>query len=169
MWEVLDSLANIILGNCKGPIVEVGVGKSTQVLAKHAQAHNVTLYSCDIKPFRCLFKDHICFTGPSFSFMDQFGGHPSIVFLDGCHDYEILQKEVEFFLSKLLPGGVIFIHDTLPPTKTHLRRNRCSNAHLVRRELEIREDINCFTWPYTANNCGLSMVQKQPECIVDLL
>ena len=169
MWEIVDKLTDIILTHVPGLIVEIGVGKSTEILAKHAQAHNVKLYSCDVKPFPPLFKDHFCFVGPSFSFMEQFGGHPSIVFLDGCHDYEILNEEVEFFLSKLLPGGVIFIHDTLPPTKKHLRKNRCSNAYLVRKELELREDVNCFTWPYTANNCGLSMVQKQPECIVDLL
>lgn len=169
MWSIVDSLADIILTHVSGPIVEIGAGKSTNVLAKHAQAHNVTLYSCDIKPFVPLFSNHICFTGSSFSFMDQFGGHPSIVLLDGCHDYEILKEEVRFFLSRLSPGGVIFIHDTLPPTKTHLRKNRCSNAHIVRKELELREDVNCFTWPYTANYCGLTMVQNQPECIVDAL
>jgi len=174
MWSIIDKLADIILTHVPGAIVEIGVGKSTEMLAKHAQAHNVKLYSCDIKPFRHRFNDHICFIGTSFDFMDQyfketFDDHPAIVFLDGCHNADILRKEVELFLPLMLNGGVIFIHDTLPPTKKHLRKDRCSDAYLVRKELENRSDVNCFTWLYTANNCGLTMVQQQPKCVVDFL
>ena len=38
---------------------------------------------------------------------------------------------------------------------------KVGNVYKVRQELETRDDIQIFTWPYTAANCGLTMVMKK--------
>lgn len=166
-WIVLDKLAGIILSHCHGPIVEIGMGESTRILARHAKDSSVKLYSCDVKRFNPANDNHHVFCGTSLNFIKQFNDRPALVFLDGCHDFAVVSQEVDFFLKVIAPGGVIFMHDTLPQTQRHLRRDRCSDAYRVRKELEERPDVNCFTWPYTANGCGLTMVQGRPECVVD--
>jgi len=86
----------------------------------------------------------------------------AVVHLDGCHDFEVVREEVMFFYQMLIPGGIIFIHDTYPPTEGHLTQGFCSDAYRVRQELEKEGFIpDLFTWPYTASNCGLTMITKR--------
>jgi len=167
MWIILDRIADVILQFRKGPIVEIGIGRSTRILSAIAQRHGVKLYSCDVKNFSQLFPDHVVYMGKSFDFMAQFSDTPAVVFLDGNHNYNVVKQEVEFFLPLLMDGGVIFMHDTLPPTPKHVSRDKCSDSYKLRKEMEANPEIDCFTWPYSANNCGLTMLMKNPKCAVD--
>ena len=82
--------------------------------------------------------------------------------IDADHSYEMAKREFEFFFKKLVPGGVIFIHDTLPPHKEYLSEEACHDCYKLRQELETRNDeMDCFSWPYTAGYQGLTMVMKK--------
>ena len=169
-FVIIDRLADIILRSAKGSVVEIGMGGSSHIMAKHANQAKVPYFSCDISPkFRGdMDKGHIHFPGKSEDFIKQFSGTPpALVLLDGCHEYEVVKMEFDFFLPKLVPGGVIFLHDTLPPKPQFVALNRCGTVYKLRHEIEERKDIEVFTWPYTAMNCGLTMVQKKPVCCVD--
>lgn len=166
-WIIIDKLTDIILQNREGCIVEIGSSvvnnSSTHILAKYAKAQDVKFYSCDIKAINSLFENHIVFVGESEKFMKQFNDIPSIVLLDGCHDSNIVEKEVNYFINKIIEGGIIFMHDTYPPSERYLQKEFSSNCYKVRQKLEKRKDINCFTWPYTAWNCGLTMIMKKEK------
>lgn len=173
-WDIMDALVPKILKYCPGDIVEVGMGESTTIFADHAYEKGVELYSCDIqmggmfKVFdKPIFEGHHCFIGRSESFMKEYEGTPSIVFLDGEHLYETVKKEVEFFLPKIVPGGVMFMHDTFPEhermTKTDPDGYSPGNIYKARQALECRTDVDVFTWPYSALNMGLTMVMKHEK------
>jgi hypothetical protein len=167
-WIIMDRLVDVILYHLRGCIVEVGIGYSTDILAKHANQYKVVLYSCDTNPDRGKLNEyHTIYKGTSFDFIKQFKGQPAVVFLDGCHQYEVVSVEAKFFLSLLLPGGVLFFHDALPPDERFIIPSRCGTSYLLRQELEKDPNYNCFTWPYTANKCGLTMVMKKPFCFTD--
>ena len=62
---------------------------------------------------------------------------------------------------------MIFLHDTYRITSPILRTDKDINepkmigdVYKVRNELESVDNIQTFTWPYTATNCGLTMVMK---------
>ena len=169
-WIILDRLVDVIVGNCGGCIVEIGMGYSTLLLVKHACQTSTTLYSCDIDPKKVRIKgetNHVVFHGTSVDFMNQFKDKPSVVFIDGSHHYEVAKEEADFFLEVLVPGGVMFFHDTFPPTSEYLQFTHCGDVYKLRHELENNPKLSCFTWPYTANSCGLTMVMKKPVCCVD--
>jgi predicted O-methyltransferase YrrM len=44
-------------------------------------------------------------------------GPYAFVYLDGSHDPDVVQREIDFFLPRLMPGGIIAVDDTetLPP------------------------------------------------------
>ena len=162
-WIILHYLTEVVLAHIKGCIVEIGIGESTKILAGHAEKNKINFYTCDLnRNCRKFCEKHVHFQGSSFDFMKQFNDIPSIVFLDGNHNYEIVSVEVEFFLEKLLAGGIIFLHDTYPPSEERLVKKYCSDSYRLRQEYEKRRDIvDCFTWPYTAINCGLTMIIKK--------
>jgi len=168
-WIILERLIEPILNNRKGCIVEIGMGASTPMFAKYAEKHKVKFYSCDknsLKTGQPLFKGHSIFEGISFDFMKQFNDTPAVVLIDGCHDYAVVKKEFEFFLDKLMEGGVIFLHDTLPPKENYLASNMSSDVYKLRQEIEKKGyvlNIDVFTWPYTAIDCGLTMVIKKEK------
>lgn len=173
-WVTIDRLADIIIAHsrdfsyqpepweAKGCIVDIGAGQSTHVLARHAQQWKIKQYTCDISPSRTLHDLHIVFQCPSSEFIKKFDDTPALVLLDGSHQYEDVIAEVEFFLPRLIEGGVIFIHDTYPPfDEWAIRYKHCGDVYKVRQELEKRDDIQVFTWPYTANSCGLTMIMNK--------
>ena len=174
IWVVIDRLADVILDNVEGCIVEIGIGASTLVLAKHAEEMGVKLYGCDKRGRVRLwamenidYDGFIVYHGRSFDFMDEFEEDKvALVFLDGNHDYDVVSKEFYFFLDRLTPGGVIFVHDTYYHwDKKILRRIKYKghDTYLFRQELEKRDDIWCLTWPYTAARAGLTMAMKKEK------
>jgi len=167
-WHMLVYICAGILRYNKGSIVEIGMGASTIELAHLARIAEVTLYSCDLmmggmfKAFNDkLFPDHICFIGKSEDFIKQFEGEPSIAFIDGQHDYEVVKMEGDFLLEKLKTGGVLFMHDTFPPSERLTAPNpKPHDVYKYRQELERNPDYDVFTWPYSSVNMGLTMVMK---------
>jgi hypothetical protein len=174
-WVILDRLTDIILYYVGGCIVEIGLGKSTKVLAKCAREAGVKHYAIDKSSSRCrgIEEDVECqhdgliiYNGLSLDFIKEFDDDPGLVFIDGCHNAKVVMQEAMFFIRKLRPGGVMFLHDTYPCEAWGIRTKsigKTSNTYLARWELENLKNIWCFTFPYTASACGLTMVMKRPE------
>ena len=170
-WIVLDKLVGVVLSNVKGCVVEIGAGYSTLVLAKQAEDVGVKLYSCDISTRKCdwvrkaiAYDGLVVFRGSSKAFLDQFDDVPAVVFIDGNHHYSTIKFESDFLLEKMPYGGVMFLHDTMPWQRTYEKKvgsNKEITTHILRKEFEKREDLECFTWPYTAVQCGLTMLLKK--------
>ena len=87
----------------------------------------------------------------------------ALVFIDGSHRYKVVIREVRLFLEKLTFGGVIFLHDTYPPEEWGRKSGgqHCGSVYKVRQKLEEDSSVWTFTWPYTAMDCGLTMVMKK--------
>jgi len=165
-WSILECLVPIILFYRPYCIVEIGAGASTIYLARAAEKFGVKLYSCDKSPRKnkVYFKDHIFIQKFSHDFIEEFDDIPAVVLIDADHKYEVAKMEFDFFFEKLIPGGVIFLHDTMPPDEEYLSETACADVYKLRQELEKRTDLDCFTWPYTAGYMGLTMViKKDPE------
>ena len=167
-WHLLVYICAGILKYKPGPIVEIGMGASSLEFAYLAQNAKVKFYSCDLVmggmfgAFKGkLFPEHICFIGKSEDFIKTFDDEPVIVFMDGQHDYEVVKMETRFFLKKMKPEGVLFMHDTFPPARHHLEKNpRPHDVYKMRQELERNPNYDVFTWPYSALGMGLTMVMK---------
>lgn len=171
-WIIMERLVDIVLSYVPGPVVEIGIGHSTWVLARHAMASGVPFYTCDIREGKCKWAEEVIkydklrvFCGRSFDLMKGFSVTPSVVFIDGDHQYQTLKTEVDFFLPLIPPGGMMFLHDTCTAAFRHekrlLERKRIINTPQVRKELEQRDDVDVLTWRYTAAECGLTMVLKK--------
>lgn len=175
----MDVLVPVILRNVDGCVVEIGAGASTSILSRHAEESGATFYSCDnsrekwdsvksdlegthYERSRQFFL-HL----PSLMFMHFFETRIrepiAVAFIDGCHRYNMTKSEARFFFGKLAEGGVMFLHDTLPPDEKLIGDGGLGEAYMVRQELEKVENADCFTWPYTAGGYGLTMVIKKPK------
>ena len=170
-WDIMDALVPKILKYVPGDIVEIGMGESTTVFADHAYQAGVRLYSCDIQMGgmfevfdKEIFLNHICYIGRSEDFMQEYNGYASIVFIDAEHNYEMIKKEVDFFLPRLLPGGVMFLHDTMPRYERQIKPDKHGwspgDVYRMRQELECNPKYDVFTWPYSAQDMGLTMVMN---------
>jgi len=164
-WSILDALVPIIVFYRPYCIVEIGAGESTLHLARIAETYGVTLYSCDKAPKKNIlyFEDHVFVQKFSRDFIEEFDDTPSVVLIDADHRYDVAKMEFDFFFEKLVPGGVIFLHDTMPPAKEFLIDDACSDVYRLRQELEKRDDLDCMTFPYTAGFMGLTMVMKREK------
>ena len=169
-WRIIVALGDIILKNVEGSLLEIGLGRSTPIFLKFAKDFNRDLYCFDIVERKCQWAEERgakVFLGNSVDLMAQFPNIPiAMGLIDGDHRYEIVIQEINFFLPKLTYGGIIFLHDTYPPTAEWIseKNKHCSNVYKVRQELETQDDLRIFTWPYTAANCGLTMImRKEPN------
>jgi hypothetical protein len=166
-WKIIELLVPVILYFRPYCIVEIGAGASTLYFARLAEEAGVKLYSCDKSPRKNIvyFPGHKFHQVMSEEFMENFDDTPGIVLIDANHSYEMAKKEFDFFFEKLVPWGVIFLHDTLPAHEEYLEPTACHDCYRLRQELEQRtEEMDCFTWPFTAGYQGLTMViKKDPE------
>ena len=173
-WAILDNLLPIILYHRKGCLVEIGVGVSTFFMCRHGYEYNRRVYSVDknpqkLKKYGCtgIYDGHYPVFCKSEEFMEVFDEPCAAVLIDGAHEYDIAKKEFTFFYGKLVEGGVIFIHDTNPPVvdgddpAALLHPIACGDVWRLRKEIEQNRDgMEVFTWPYTAQWMGLTMVLK---------
>lgn len=170
-WVVIDLLMPVILSYVQGSVVEIGIGHSTLILANHARAFGRNFHTCDIKAGRCLWAAtqiggmgvsiHDC---KSSKMMSEFNEQVAVGLIDGDHTAKTITREAAFFFEKLNPGGVIFLHDTCPVEFRYEKKREEGgkiDTFLVRKELEKRDDMDVFTWRYTAGECGLTMVMKK--------
>jgi len=168
VWIILDSLVPIILNNVEGCVVDIGIGTSTVVFHDHAIKFKKSHYTCDISKKKCRWARTVpeleVFEGQSLDFIKQFPNiSVALVFLDGDHRYATVVEEINFFLTKLSPGGIIFLHDTMPRSWDQVYSHACYDSYLVRQEMEKRKDLMTFTWPYTALALGLTMIMKKEK------
>ena len=172
-WIIIQRLGDIVLSRVSGAVFEVGIGKSTEMLKKIADDFGREMYSFDMHSSRCSWAEGIgcnVIRGKTKTTLNSFlNSFPDIAvalgLIDGRHDSITARMEVRFFLELLTPGGMIFMHDTSMPTDRKIReeshpRGPAGDVYKVRQELEIRRDIQTFTWPYTAMNQGLTMFMK---------
>ncbi len=177
-WSMLNALVGIVLRYVRGCVVEIGTSygdgvrekrKSTTINGDHAKLFNRHFNTCDIRKQVVIdYEKHHHFGMSSLEFIRRYdelvGENPAVVFLDGNHDYNCVIEEVKFFFTRLNTGGMIFMHDTMPKKKKALINSACSDSYRVRQELETWTDVaDCFTWFYTARNCGLTMINKKEE------
>jgi len=165
MFGLVETIIPFILTQFDGCIVEVGAGSSTALFNRYAISFERKFYSCDFRDkigsTEKKSKWHIPVIMPSLDFIEIFDDTPIIVFLDGNHDYDVVRKEFYFFYEKLNPGGVIFMHDTMPSSENHISHGACSDVYKLRQELEKKSNIDIVTWPYKIVGHGLSMVLKK--------
>ncbi|MHA2055617.1 MAG: class I SAM-dependent methyltransferase [Candidatus Hodarchaeales archaeon] len=171
-WAIMDVLTPIILSHVKGCIVEIGIGWSSIVFAKHSKDLNVKFYSCDKKKARCEwlkewegFHDNIViYHNNSFAFAKWLKETPAIIFLDGNHTTSIVEKEISLFLPKLATNGVMFLHDTCPWQSTYEKKTakgKDMQLYTIKNKLKKDPSLEVFTWPFTAASCGLTMILKK--------
>lgn len=174
-WVIMESLIDTILFFRPFTVVEIGCGLSTEILLPAAVRADVDYHGVDINIQKEeYFKAAANKAGPghyqfhymaSNTFMETFDDTVSVVLIDANHEYTQAKTEFDFFFNLLIPGGVIFLHDTFPADEYLLRPSACYDVYRLRQELELRTDeMDCFTWPYTAGYSGLTMViKKDPD------
>lgn len=170
-WQYIDAITPIILSQVEGCIVDLGMGLSTTVLARHARNFGRKQYSVDTNeeflkwcaedPDRTHDNHEICITKVT-EFMKTFDDTPAIVLHDSNHRAKKVVQETSFFIEKMNPGGVLFIHDTCPMEGYYERKlakkGREMDTYKARRILEEREGIDVLTF---RQGCGLTMALKK--------
>jgi len=171
-WLILERLCDPILSAVDGPIIDLGIGMSTKVLAEFAQKYDREQYSCDkdmkvIKRYNCpLHKKHTVVNEDSMVFVLSLTVNPSIVFIDDDHRHQPTINKVLYFLDRMEFGSVIFLHDTFPKEEKFVRESgrKCGNVYKTRQELEKNDSVWTFTWPYLnySQGHGLTMIMRKP-------
>jgi predicted O-methyltransferase YrrM len=98
-------------------VIELGVrsGNSTAAFLLAAEEQEGHVWSVDLDP------PHVRWTGhPRWSFLhgddlwlaSQLPDEVDVVFIDTSHLYEQTQAELEIYVPKVKPGGVVLLHDT---------------------------------------------------------
>ena len=169
-WSIIQRLGDVILRKINGCVFEIGIGKSTPMLKKFADDFKRDLYCLDKNERKCVWAKSVgckIIQGLTEDTLKSFPEIPvAMGLIDGRHDSITVRFEMNFFINLLTPGGVIFMHDTYLQTDAKIRdeshpRGLAGDVYKVRQELEMREDVQTFTWPYTAMDQGLTMVMKK--------
>ncbi len=169
-WTIIERLGGIILRNVDGHIFEIGIGFSTPILKNLADDFDRSLYCFDTSEKMCNWAKVFgatVFQGRSLNNIEKLSEVTiAMGLIDGRHKANTVRSEFSFFLKRLSVGGVIFLHDTysrksplLEPVKIFTEK-MIGDVYEVRKELESLDNVQTFTWPYTAMNCGLTMVMK---------
>jgi len=80
-----------------------------------------------------------------------------LIFIDGDHSEEQVMMDVSNSLEHLEDGGLIVLHDTLPPTIDHTDALWCGTAYRAAIRLRQRKDLEVYTFPVTF---GLTLVSR---------
>lgn len=168
-WSIIEHLGGIVLKNVDGHIFEIGAGFSTPIFSSLAAEFNRDFYCFEKSEHRAncakMFNGEV-FQGKSLNNIERLSDVSiALGLIDGAHNAGTVRKEVFFFLKRLSVGGIIFLHDTYTKSSPILHSNTneekaVGDVYKVRQELESLNTIQVFTWPYTAMNCGLTMVMK---------
>lgn len=67
-----------------------------------------------------------------------------IVFVDGDHRHPQVFRDVSSALRRLNPGGVVVMHDCLPPTPKHEGIEHCGTTWRVFAKVRERPDLEAF-------------------------
>jgi hypothetical protein len=175
-WGLLGVLSDCILNYVKGDILEIGAGESSIIFSKLSEKYdrmcdhveysksgvenmrhtkgyfgkNSTVYNCKSDEY---FKRYAGYMKPTYA----------LAFIDGDHSYEGVKRDFANTMPYVVPNGVVFLHDTLPPTKDWTVDHKCGGVFKLRMELEKSVSFDVFTFPFTAFNVGLTMVNRRPD------
>lgn len=115
-------------------VINIGAGAGTSGLAFLESRPDLTLYTIDIQnessPYGCLEGERVVVEGAglgdqwevrwfqihgdSSSIGEDWISRPvDMVFIDGDHSYEGCTRDIEAWLPKIKPGGIISVHDYL--------------------------------------------------------
>ena len=165
-WIIMDVLADIVLDNVEGCVVDIGIGPSTEILRWKTEERSIKQYTCDVNPLKCEWARSVgctVYEMKSTDFIKEFDDSPiSILFIDGEHKVETVIEEIMSLLPKLAEHGIIFLHDTYPP-KGWINKDgiHCGTVYKAREVIEAMPDLQIFTFPFTAMNCGLSIIGRK--------
>ena len=81
-----------------------------------------------------------------------------VVLIDGDHHHDQVFRDVCHALRLLRPGGVVVMHDCLPPTAGHEALSLCGTAWRAFAKTRERPDIESFTGDF---DFGVGIVQKR--------
>lgn len=70
-----------------------------------------------------------------------------LVLIDGDHSEDQVAKDVLNSLGSLAIGGLIVMHDTLPPDREHIAPELCGTAYKVVQQLRANSSLQTFTFP----------------------
>ena len=81
-----------------------------------------------------------------------------LIFIDGDHTKEQVEKDIDNSLNRLLPNGTIVVHDTNPPSEKWFSPSMCGDGWEAFAKLRsTREDLNMFCVP---DNFGIGVIQR---------
>ena len=176
-WGLLSVLSDYVLNYNKGAIVEIGCGESSIIFSTLAEKYKVWCYHIEysrggvenMKNTKGYFgKYSLVFRMTSDEFFEKhrkIDPLPPIAlsFIDGDHEYEQVKKDFDNIWPKVVDGGYVFFHDTLPPDDSWKVPEKCGTVYELRKDLEefsIRPGYEIFTFDKSAFNVGLTMVRK---------
>ena len=175
-WGLLGVLSDCILNYVKGNILEIGCGESSIYLSALAVKYNRTCFHVEysksgvdnMKNTEGYFgANSNVFRGTSDEFFEFINGGKTrplaLAFIDGSHDFDVVHRDFWNTIGYLGEDGVIFLHDTLPPTKEWTVESKCGTVYKLRKELESLSQLDVFTFPFTAFNVGLTMVRQREK------
>ena len=143
-------------------VCELGTdrGDSTVALLAAAELTGGHVWSVDINP-ECEFIREcepwhyggftfICGDSTDQATADQVPGTVDVLFIDSSHLYEETKREIDLYLPKVRPGGVMLLHDT----------NKPGTADRVREALEDRLSfLPLLSWYEHPGANGLGVVE----------
>jgi predicted O-methyltransferase YrrM len=98
-------------------IIELGVrsGNSTVAFLAAVEEHGGHVYSADIDRPRFPWSNHEQWSfhhGNDLDLVDELPDQVDIVFIDTSHHFQQTVDELEVYVPRVKPGGVVLLHDT---------------------------------------------------------
>lgn len=84
-----------------------------------------------------------------------------VIFVDACHEYEYVKRDLFNAIPILNEGGIIFMHDTDPLNETLLQSDWCGDGCRVNLDLHELEEWNYITLPI--DNAGLTILRRKND------
>ena len=120
LWsDIQDHLprlhAEAATGECV--VIELGVraGNSTAAFLAAVDEFGGHVHSCDIHRPRVPWENHPQWTfyeGDDLALVDELPDGVDVLFIDTSHFYDQTCAELELYVPKVKPGGVVLLHDT---------------------------------------------------------
>jgi len=84
-----------------------------------------------------------------------------VIFIDACHEYEYVKRDLFNAIPILNEGGVIFMHDTDPLNETLLEPDWCGDGCRINPDLQELEEWNHITLPI--DQAGLTVMRRKSD------
>lgn len=101
------------------------------------------------------------FHGTTDDFFTQNKETFDVIFIDACHEYEYVKRDLFNTIPILNEGGIIFMHDTDPLNETLLQPDWCGDGCRVNLDLNELEEWNYITLPI--DNAGLTILRRKND------